>query len=262
VSDAISLSDAGFFYRRGEKWIFRNLNVGIAKGSICSILGPNGSGKTTLLHLLIGALTPCEGTVIVDGRTALVPQSFGTIFEYSALDIVLMGRAAHIGMFGRPSKCDVQIALGALGRLGMEKYASSPFQNLSGGQQQLVIFARAIASDPNILILDEPTASLDFRNQALILDWLVRLSSEEKLTIVFTTHQPHHASAICDFTIVMDRHNKISFGAPGDVLSDQSLSDLFETPMRTFKYQENGHVRSAILPMLDVRPSRSDQDHK
>jgi iron complex transport system ATP-binding protein len=159
----------------------------VERGSTFAILGPNGSGKTTFLKLLIGALASGEGAIRATGQIAFVPQLFQVSFPYRVLDMVLMGRARRVGFFSTPSAQDEVAALQALGRLQLADLAERPFDELSGGQRQLVIFARALATEADILVLD-------LKNQGVILEWIERLSRQEGLTVVFTTHHPHHAT--------------------------------------------------------------------
>ena len=190
----ISFSDVGHAYRPG-RFVFHNYSASVDKGEVFALLGPNGRGKTTLLKILLGALKPTEGSVSVKGHFAFVPQLFQVSFDYSCLDMVLMGRAKKIGLFSQPGSKDEDAALEGLARFGMADYANRPFHELSGGQRQLVIFARAIVAEADILILDEPTSALDLKNQTLILDWIGRLSRNDGLTIIMTTH--HSAPCAC-----------------------------------------------------------------
>ena len=132
----------------------------IERGATVAILGPNGCGKTTFLRLLLGAFEPTSGTAAIHAQAALVPQLFTAHFEYSVLDMVLMGRANHIGLFAHSSREDARRSPAMLARFGLEAIARRPFHQLSGGQRQLVIFARALVSEAELLILDEPTSAL------------------------------------------------------------------------------------------------------
>ena len=146
---AVSFEDLGYFYRPGQ-WVLRHCSAAVAPGKILALLGPNGRGKTTLLHILIGALKPREGRLAINGRIAFVPQLFQMSFDYSVLDMVLMGRAKNIGLFSQPGRKDEAAALAALDRFGIADLANRPFHELSGGQRQLVIFARALVAQAEV----------------------------------------------------------------------------------------------------------------
>lgn len=186
-----------------ECWVFRSYSAAVPEGCVFALLGPNGRGKTTLLKILLGVLDASEGHVAIKNRVAFVPQLFQVSFDYSVLDMVLMGRSRKFGLFSQPRREDEAAALAALDRFGLADLAPRPFHELSGGQRQMVIFARALVAEAPIVILDEPTSSLDLKNQALVLDWISRLAQEDGLTVVFTTHHPHHALAVADHALLM-----------------------------------------------------------
>ena len=187
----IVVDGLSFRYRPGA-WVFRRHSFAVGPGDVWAVLGPNGRGKTTLLKCLLGLLQPAEGAVCVSTRPAHVPQQHRLAFDYTVLDVVLMGRARHIGTFSGPSAEDLEAAREALGRVGMHAFADRWLSQLSGGERQLVMIARALASESDILILDEPASSLDLSNQKRILALLTDLAAQG-LSIVFTTHDPHHA---------------------------------------------------------------------
>ena len=187
------------------------------------------------------------------GRTAFVPQLFQVDFDYSVLDIVLMGRARKIGLFAQPTPADRQAAQGALERFGLGGYAGRPFQELSGGMRQLAIFARALVSEAEILVLDEPTSALDLRNQSLILEWIVRLSRDEGLTVIFTTHHPHHALAAADEALLMLGEQAYVCGPAGTVLTEAHLHDLYGVPIRRLSFQHGGRTIETFVPVFRIQ---------
>lgn len=249
---AVSMSDVGYFYRP-NLWVLRRCEARIARGSVFALLGPNGRGKTTLLHLLVGALKPCEGSLVVTGRVAFVPQLFEVGFDYTTLDMALMGRARKIGLFSQPSRADEEAALAALDRFGMAEHAARPFHELSGGQRQLVIFARALVAEADILILDEPTSALDLENQALVLERIASLARDDGLTIVMTTHHPHHALAVADEALLMRGAGDYLCGSARDVLSEQNLRSLYRAPLKRLAFEHEGHELETIAPVLTPR---------
>ena len=222
---AIEIQDLGHAYKPGC-WVFRNYRLEVERGSIFAVLGSNGAGKTTLLKILLQALKPTEGKVVVDGRTAFVPQLFQVTFDYSVLDMVLMGRVRHVGLFSQPSPDDEEAAMVSLDRFGISHIARHPFHELSGGERQLVILARALVSEAKILVLDEPTSALDLKNQIMALDWITRLSYEDGLTVLFTTHHPHHALAIADDALLMLGGEKCASGHARQILTEENLHTL------------------------------------
>lgn len=185
----VATDQLGFAYRSGI-WVLQACTLQVTGGRVLALLGPNGSGKTTLLKLLAGVLTPTTGTVHVEGRVGYVPQLMSLPFAYSVFDTVLMGRARHVGLFATPTRTDEQATWAALDHLGLTALAPGPFDQLSGGERQLVVFARALAAGADVLVLDEPTASLDAGHQEMILRLIRRLARDEGFTVIFSTHQP------------------------------------------------------------------------
>jgi iron complex transport system ATP-binding protein len=245
----ISISNLGHSYRPGA-WVFRNYSASIAKGSIFALLGPNGRGKTTLLKALLGALKPTEGQLSVKGQMAFVPQLFQVSFDYSALDMVLMGRAKKVGLFSQPSREDEDAAFAALERFGMAHMAQRPFHEMSGGQRQLVIFARALVAEADILVLDEPTSALDLRNQAHVLEWIDALARKEGLTVIFTTHHPHHALAIADAALLMLGESNYVTGPATDVLTEANLMSLYGIALKRVSFEHEGKSIETLTPVL------------
>jgi iron complex transport system ATP-binding protein len=246
---AIALTDLGYFYRPNQ-WVLRHCDMRVARGRVFALLGPNGRGKTTLLHLLIGALKPCEGSLTVNGRIAFVPQHFEVTFDYTALDMALMGRARKIGLFAQPSRADEAAALAALDRFGMADYAERPFGEFSGGQRQLVIFARALVAEADILVLDEPTSALDLENQSLVLERISALARDDGLTIVMTTHHPHHALAVADEALLMRGQADYLCGRAREILTEDNLCSLYRAPLKRIAFEHEGREIETIAPIL------------
>jgi iron complex transport system ATP-binding protein len=256
TENALSFENLGFGYKP-DTWVFRGCEGIAQRGQVFAVLGPNGCGKTTLLKLLIGVLHPQEGAIRRNGQIGFVPQLFQVSFSYRVFDMVLMGRARRVGLFSVPSVRDEEIAMGALRRLGIEDLADRFFDELSGGQRQLVILARALAAEADILVLDEPTSALDLKNQGFILDWIRRLSREEKLTVVFSTHHPDHAYAVADLTLLMLRDRSSLFGPTRIVMTEDRLRMLYGTDLKWLAFQHKGQTIETFIPVYDTHGSSS-----
>lgn len=214
-------------------------------------MGRPSSSKSTLLTLLLGALRPREGSVALRGRIASVPQIFDVAFGYSAVDMVLMGRARHVGLFAQPTARDEAAALAALDRFGIADLAHRPFHDPSGGRRRRVVLARALVAAAEVLLLNEPTSALDLRNQALVLRWVGRLAREDGLAVAFTTHHPHHALAAADGALLMLGSARFAGGAAGTVLTEANLRELYAMPMRRVRFEHDGRRMQMLVSVLD-----------
>jgi iron complex transport system ATP-binding protein len=246
---ALSFENLGHFYRTG-RWVFRHYTEMIPRGSVFALLGPNGCGKTTLLKALLRSIVPAEGSVEIGGRCAYVPQLFQTTFDFTALDMVLMGRARSIGLFSQPGVKDESAALARMDRLGIAELAHQPFHELSGGQRQLVIFARALVAEAEILILDEPASALDLNHQAMILQWMEELAMSDGLTVVFTTHDPRHAVAVAERTLLMFGEQEYICGETEEVLTEDNLSRLYGLPIKQLSFEYDSRLQTTFAPVL------------
>lgn len=227
--------------------LFENLSFTLQKGQTLALLGRNGRGKTTLLKCMAGLLAPSSGVVRCAGAVGYVPQQFAAPFDYSVRDVVLMGRARHIGMFSSPSADDRQHAEDAIGMVGLDSLADRAIGSLSGGERQLALIARALASEADIVLLDEPAAALDFRNQALMLALLQRLSRERGLTIVMTTHEPTHALEIADRAVLLHGAGRHQEGSMAEVCTEVGLTALYGIPMRRLDRQDGGDAGAHVV---------------
>jgi iron complex transport system ATP-binding protein len=231
-------------------WVFRDFSFNLAKGQTAAILGPNGKGKTTLLKSIIGLHPLAEGAAETVGRIGYVAQKNDMAFSYKVIDIVVMGRAAHIGLFQTPSHKDYQIARHILDRLGISDFADRIFTQLSGGERQLVMIARALASECELLVMDEPTSALDYFNQSLIMKTLRRISAEDGLTVLMTTHVPQQAQLLADRVLLMYSPDRQEWGTAQDMLSEEKLEGLYGVPVKSVTFEHEGNSISALVPLF------------
>lgn len=213
-------------------------------GRVLCLLGPNGAGKTTLFRTLLGLIPPISGRIRLTGadlsclsraqiatHLAHVPQSLASPFAFSALDVVLMGASARLGTFARPGQAEETRAMAALDRLGIAALAQQDVTRLSGGQRQLVLIARALAQEARVLVMDEPTASLDFANQRAV-ETAIRHLAASGTALVISTHDPGQAAAWADEALLVSRDGVIASGAAAEVLREAPLSQLYGLPVR------------------------------
>ena len=244
----IEVRNLGFRY--GKTWIFRDISFSLPAGKVAAILGPNGQGKTTLLKTVVGLLKPATGSATLGGRLGYVAQRTEIAFSYKVIDIVVMGRAAHVGMFQAPRSKDYEHARNALQRLQLEHLADKHFNLLSGGERQLVMIARALASECQVLILDEPASALDFRNQDLVLSTLRALAKDMGLSILMTTHFPQHAAHIADYSLLLQSADEALWGLSEEILSEDKLEMLFGLPVKKIQLEQGSTSHSGILPLF------------
>ncbi len=242
----------------GHRVVGRGLDVALGRGEVLALLGPNGSGKTTLLKTLLGLLPPQAGEVRLGDRpldghparerarlVAYVPQSHNATFAFSVEDIVLMGRTAHGGLFSRPGPQDRAVAARSLERFGIPHLAERPYTMISGGERQLVLLARALAQEPRLVVLDEPTASLDFGNQGKVLRE-IRALADSGLGVLFTTHDPNHALRAADRAFLLRDGACVGEGPTGAVLNRRQLETLYGAPVEIVEDAGSGSI--AFLP--------------
>lgn len=216
---------------RGGKTILRNYSLRLNRGRTLAVLGANGVGKTTLINTLIGLIKPRSGHLSIGGQVGFVPQLFEVPFAYSALDIALMGRARHLGLFGAPGRKDYEIVRHYFHMLGIGHFEPQVFNSLSGGQRQLVMIAQALASECELLVLDEPCAALDYKNQDKVLGLLEHLRQAHDMTIVFSTHMPQHAVEIASDVLLMTSGSSYVCGPTTEALSAENLTALYDLPI-------------------------------
>jgi iron complex transport system ATP-binding protein len=247
--EMIALAGVRFSYNGREKAVLQDLSLTLPAGAITAILGPNGSGKTTLLHLILGVLSPQGGAIRLAGLPqagysrrqmsqliGLVPQEEYSPFDFSVLEYVLLGRAPYLGPLEMPGEADYRLARAALQTTGLTHLQDRPIPNLSGGERQLAAVARALAQQPRILLLDEPTAHLDLGNKARIIE-ILRSLAGKGVAIVLTTHDPEVAAAIAGFVVLMRRGEVLAAGEADTVLTAEQLSATYGVEVRVFQIE-------------------------
>lgn len=237
-------------YMINRRQLFHNLSFRQPKGSIGAILGPNGRGKTTLLRILLGLQKGAEGCVSLNAPVAYVPQLSGSLFHYSVRTMVSLGRIRHLPWYASPSENDHKIVDQCLAYLGLTKFADHTFNQLSGGEKQMVMIARALVSEPEILILDEPTSALDLSNQDNVLAVLRDLATQRGITVLFTSHYPQHALHIADFSLLLFNDGSFQFGDSLDVLTEQNLANLYQIPVAITSITSQNRQTQGVIPIF------------
>jgi iron complex transport system ATP-binding protein len=255
---------AGAAFRRESRLIFENLDLQLGQGEIVCLLGPNGCGKTTLLQCIAGLLSLERGVVRLAGddtthltarqiaqRIGFVFQDHQGLFPYRVRDVVSMGRTPHLGWLARPGLADQRICADALARIGMSHVADIPYTQLSGGERQLVQIARAIAQETSVLLLDEPTAHLDFGNQVLVLATMRRLAAEG-LAMLVATHSPDQALAVGSRIAMMRDGGLVAVGPADRVMTEENLRRLYGVQVRIIAVPDAGDgVAKTVVPVLE-----------
>jgi iron complex transport system ATP-binding protein len=256
-SAILSVSGVSFSYNGRARDALSDLSLQIAASTVTAILGPNGSGKTTLLRVLLGVLSPKRGTILLNGRpqgsysrrersqlVGLIPQDEHIPFDFSVLEYVLLGRAPYLGPLAMPGEADRQIGREALHTAGLAHLQDRPLPTLSGGERQLAVVARALAQQPRILLMDEPTAHLDLSNQGRILE-IMRDLAAGGVTLVMTTHDPNLASSVASFAVLMREGQVLDAGPAGAMLTVDRLSATYGVPVQVFHIESR---RVILLP--------------
>ena len=248
----------------GSTEIVHGATFSADRGEFVCIIGANGCGKTTTLKCMLGLLEPLSGTVRIDGRDTLgfsekeraryfayIPQAHTPPFPFSVADVVIMGRTPYINTLAHVTHEDRRIAYDAMALLGIQDLTDRTYTELSGGQQQLVLIARALAQQPDVLVMDEPTASLDFGNQQMVLRQMKKLT-ERGTSVVMVTHDPDHALFCADKVVVMHEGYVIDAGAPDDVMTDECLHTIYDTRAHIMDVPlAGGRTVKVCIPILE-----------
>lgn len=234
---SIEIKNLSFSYGRHQ--VLHDINLCIPDATLVNVLGPNGVGKSTLFRCILGLNAHYTGSIIVNGKDmrslsikerareiSYIPQSHAPVYDYEVLDVVLMSTGADLGMMRSPGPRHVERAYNALERIGVAHLAHRTYTQISGGEQQLVLIARAIAQNARTIIMDEPTSALDYGNTVRVLS-CVRQLAREGLSIVQSTHQPDQAFLYSDKTLVISKGTVRAFGDPHDVITRELVSDIY-----------------------------------
>jgi iron complex transport system ATP-binding protein len=237
----------------------------MTQGEIFCLLGPNGIGKTTLFKTILGFLPILEGTIIIDGRDmarfsrqelaryiAYVPQSHIPPFAFRVIDVVVMGRNVHVSAFGKPGPRDYEAALEIMERLGISYLQDRFYTELSGGERQMILIARALAQEPVFLMMDEPTSNLDFGNQAIVLDQILKLAGKN-LGIIMTTHYPEQVLLLKTRAALLMRNGEMLTGSARNVLTVQNLEETYGIPVAVTEMDYQGKNLPVCQPILTGR---------
>lgn len=234
---SIEIKNLSFSYGRHE--VLHDMSLSIPDATLVNVLGPNGVGKSTLFRCILGLNGRYEGSIFVNGKDmrtlsvkerareiSYIPQSHAPVYDYEVIDVVLMSTGTDLGMLRSPGRRHIERAYAALERIGIEYLAHRTYTQISGGEQQLVLIARALAQDARTIIMDEPTSALDYGNTVRVLS-CVRQLAREGLSIVQSTHQPDQAFLYSDKTLVINDGRVFAYGDPKDVITKELVSAIY-----------------------------------
>jgi iron complex transport system ATP-binding protein len=255
----LELRDIHFSF---DREVLAGITLEVRAGEVVALLGPNGAGKSTLLGIASGTLKPTEGSALLKGRSvsnfarreiarevALVSQSGEVRFPLTSLEYVLAGRYARVRALGFDSKADFDVAHESLRVTDADQFAQRKFNELSSGERQRVVLARALAQEPKLLLLDEPTANVDIAHQVSLLELLRRLTRSHQLGALLVTHEINLAADFADRVALIKNGRLLACGTPLEVMRPELLSECFETPLLVDKHPQTGNPR--VSPMLD-----------
>ncbi len=248
----------------GSRIIVKDISMSVESGEIVCLLGPNGVGKTTFFKTVLGFLKLAGGEICLDGENiskwsqkrlatvvGYVPQAHTPPFPFSVMDVVLMGRTAHLGVFASPSRKDMEIAEEALESLNITFLRNKIYTEISGGERQMVLVARALAQQPEILIMDEPTSNLDFGNQIRVLEQIRKLS-KAGLGVIMTSHFPNHVFLCSTKVALMKSDHEFIIGSVDEVINEENLKAAYGIDVRiTSTVNDRGEAIRACIPLMN-----------
>ena len=248
LNSIINIKNLHFAYSKNK--ILDGIDFNINHGEVISLLGPNGCGKSTLIRLILKLINFSKGEILINNKTihnyshkeiaqhiAYIPQYHNVPFNYTVLEMVMMGRISKLGFFATPSNKDREIAYESLKHIGIDGLSSRPFGQLSGGQKQMVLLARALTQEVNTFIMDEPVSGLDYGNQIRLLELISELS-RQGYTFLKTTHYPDHALLVSSRVVVMNEGKIIADGKPEDVITSEMINQVYGIGANLIKHEE------------------------
>ena len=247
-------------FRYHEDWVLEDVSFRAERGEFVGVIGPNGSGKTTLLKILYHLLTPQKGEILyefvpmkqmeradIDKRISVVAQETQLLFPFSVLETVLMGRSPYLGHLMFENEKDLEIAKKAMEWTKIFPFSERPMDELSGGERKRVFIARALAQEPEVILLDEPTASLDIQHQIDFLDLILTLNRERGLTIIMASHDINIASEFCDRLILLQRGRIYKMGTPEQVITKENIKTVYGCEVWIDQNPISGMPRISLL---------------
>ena len=257
----LKVENGCFGYPKQDE-ILTDINIQLDEGHILSVLGPNGIGKTTLLKCMIGLMPWSRGRSLLmsnDIRNmsskeiwntiSYIPQSHGFSFSYTGLEMVMLGRSSHLGLFQQPGKKEIELAEQMMERVGITRLADKDCNRMSGGELQMVLIAKALINEPKLIILDEPETGLDFHNQILVLNMVEKLAHEENISAIMNTHYPTNAMSIADEAFMMNHSGERFYGKTGDILNEQNISRSFDVNVVVDEIIYQNKMIRSIIPV-------------
>lgn len=249
MNKKIEIVDASYTYD-GKNYIWEHLNTTVDDGDHICILGSNGCGKTTLFNCITGNVSLTSGNIYINGKDVrdysvselariigIVYQDHSIAFPYTSLEVVSMGRTPYLGIFESPKKEDTDIAYSIMEELGIADLAEQRYSKISGGQRQLVLIARTLCQQPEIILFDEPTSHLDFKNQAVVMKTIQHLS-KKGITTIMASHFPTHAYKTSNKVFLMANKSILASGAPKDIMNEQNLHDTYGVRVKINKIND------------------------
>jgi len=256
-------------FRYDGDWVLKNLSFETREGEFLGIIGPNGSGKTTLLKIIDGISMPQRGSTSINGINirkikrydiakiiAVVPQDSPMIFSFTVREVVLMGRAPHLGRLRFEGKTDFEIVHKAMEMTDILPFAARSINELSGGEKQRVLIARALAQQPQIILLDESTAFLDIKHQIAFFDLIKNLNKEEGLTVITVTHDINLASLFCDRVMLLNEGIIHCIGTPDEVITESNIKEVYETDVLVDENPLTGQPRVTLLSSTSTKGNK------
>ncbi len=257
----LEVENGCFGYPKQEE-ILTDINIKLEEGHILSVLGPNGIGKTTLLKCMIGLMPWSRGRSLLTGKDirtlkskeiwnmiSYIPQTHGFSFSYTGLEMVMLGRSSHLGLFSQPGHREIEMAEAMMEKVGITRLADKDCNRMSGGELQMVLIARALINEPKLIILDEPETGLDFHNQILVLNMVEKLAHEENIGAIMNTHYPTNAMSIADEAFMMNRKGDRFYGPTGDILNESNISKSFDVNVVVDEIMYQNRTIRSVVPV-------------